>query len=125
MNAVAYRFRSELRDRWRAWIALALLVGAVAGAALLLFAGSRRTGSAHTRFRSEQRAFDFGVAVSCAPDPPATRGPDTNCYDDVARLPAIADATTITTLPAFIETLDGRSNQPNPDDPCDSEAGIV
>ncbi len=125
MSAVGYRFRSELRARWRSWLVLAMLVGAVSAASLAFVAGYRRTGTAHARFRSEQRAFDFGVAVSCAPDRPADRGPDTSCYDDVARLPAIGDATTITTLPAFIETLDGRSIQPNPDDPCDSEAGIV
>lgn len=125
MSAVAYRFRSELSDRWRAWVALALLVGAVAGASLLLLAGSRRTGSAHDRFRSEQRAFDVGLELACGHGPPSAEGGDTSCFDDVGRLPAVADATSVTTLPAFIETLDGRSIQPNPTDNCDSEAGVV
>ncbi len=125
MSAVAYRFLSELRDRWRAWVALALLVGAVAGASLLLLAGSRRTGSAHDRFRSEQRAFDVGLQVSCGHGPPSGTGGSTSCFDDVARLPAVADATPVTILPAFIETLDGRSIQPDPTDPCDTDAGVV
>ena len=124
MKAVAYRFRGELRTRWRAWLALAMLVGVVAGTSLALFAGSRRTGSAHERFRSAQRAFDVGLQVLCRPD--AARGAGgTGCFADFARLPAVADATTVSTLPAFIETLDGRSVQPNPDDPCDSTPGVI
>ena len=123
MSAVAFRFRSELRARWRAWLALAILVGLAGGASLMLWAGSRRTGSAHERFRSAQHAFDVGLQVSCRPGA-ETEG-DTSCFDEVGRLPAVADASTVTSLPAFIETLDGRSIQPNPDDPCDSEAGTV
>jgi ABC-type lipoprotein release transport system permease subunit len=125
MSAVAFRFRCELRRRWRAWLALAILVGAAAGGALMLFAGSRRTGSAHERFRSAQHAFDVGLQVVCRPGAANAEGGDTNCFDVVGRLPAVAEVTTVTSLPAFVETLDGRSIQPNPDDPCDSEAGTV
>jgi hypothetical protein len=90
----------------------------------MLWAGSRRTGSAHERFRSSQRAFDVGLQVSCRPQVRDSRG-DTSCFAAVGRLPAVADATTVTSLAAVIETLDGRSIQPNPDDPCDSDAGAV
>lgn len=124
MSAVAYRFGSELRARWRAWLALAILIGLAGGASLMLFAGSRRTGSAHDRFRSSQRAFDVGLEVSCKPELRDNRG-DTSCFTAMARLPAVADATTVVSLPSLIETLDGRSIQPNPDDPCDSDAGAV
>ena len=125
MSAVAFRFRGELRRRWRAWLALAILVGAITGGALMLFAGSRRTGSAHERFRSAQRAFDVGLQVLCRPGAAEAESNDTSCFDEVGRLPAVAAATGIASLPAVIETLDGRSIQPNPDDPCDSEAGTV
>ncbi len=124
MSAVGYRFRSELRARWRAWLALAILIGLAGGASLMLFAGSLRTGSAHERFRSAQRAFDVGLQVSCKPEVRDNRG-DTSCFAAMARLPAVADATTVVSLPSLIETLDGRSIQPNPDDPCDSDPGAV
>ena len=123
MSAATYRLRSELRNRWRAWLALAMLVGAVAGASLVLVAGSRRTGSAHDRFRNTQRAFD--VAVSCGRITSQGAGEDTSCFHDLVRLPAVAGATIVTTTPALIATLDGRSIQPDPSDPCYSGPGLV
>ena len=98
MSAVAFRFRGELYRRWRAWLALAILVGAVTGGALMLFAGSRRTGSAHERFRSAQHAFDVGLQVLCRPGAAETESRDTSCFDEVGRLPAVADATMLTSL---------------------------
>ena len=90
----------------------------------MLFAGSRRTGNAHERFRSAQHAFDVGVLVRC---PEASARPDAaaDCRAEVAGLPAVAEATTVTRLPALLETIVGRSIQPNPDDPCDSDPGVV
>src|SRR5688572_18647505 len=58
MTAVSYRFRAELRTRWRAWLALALLVGLAGGAVLALAAGARRTDTAYSRFLSAQNAYD-------------------------------------------------------------------
>ena len=40
-------FRAELRRRWRAWLALALIVGAFAGAVEAAAAGARRTDAAY------------------------------------------------------------------------------
>ena len=40
-------FRAELRRRWRAWLALALVVGAFAGAVEAAAAGARRTDAAY------------------------------------------------------------------------------
>lgn len=50
MAAVGYRLRAELRWRWRVWLALAAVVGLVAGAVLAIVAGARRTQSAYPRF---------------------------------------------------------------------------
>lgn len=125
MHAVTYRFRSELRVRWRAWLALAMLVGAVAGTALLLLAGSRRTASAYERFTSSQAAYDVGVVVSCEPAAPPSGRAEPGCHDAVARLPAVELATTASSFPAFIETLDGRSLQPEDTDACYSGPGVV
>jgi hypothetical protein len=122
---VTYRFFSELRQRWRAWFALAMLVGAVAGTAIVLVAGSRRTGSAYERFASAQRAYDVGVVVSCTRGEPPTGRAEAGCHAAVARLPAVRDATTLSSFPASIETLDGRSIQPDQADACYSGPGDV
>ncbi len=116
MRAVAFRFRAEWRAGWRAWVVLAVLVGAVAGTALVLVAGSRRTGSAHERFLAEQHAMDVVVSVECAND----RG----CADRVGRLPAVEYSTTVSNFPAYAETVDGRSLQ-FADDTCYSGPGQV
>ncbi len=56
MSAVFLRLRSELRARWRSWLALALLVGLGGGAALAAAAGARRSESAYPRFLKLQKA---------------------------------------------------------------------
>ncbi|MGQ0431250.1 MAG: ABC transporter permease [Microthrixaceae bacterium] len=58
MTAVAYRFRSELRDRWRSWIAVALVIGLAGGVVLALLAGARRTDDAYPRFLRTNDAYD-------------------------------------------------------------------
>ena len=125
MGAVTYRFLCELRARWRAWLVLAMLVGAVAGISLALLAGSRRTGSAYARFVTAQRAVDVVLAVSCTRDSSPGADVDTSCYDAVAHLPAVAGATTVSELPAFVETLNGQSVQPDRTDGCYSGPGLV
>ncbi len=126
VSGVGYRFRAELRTRWRSWLALALLIGAVGGVVVVLAAGSRRTGSAHARFLSTSHAYDLGVATFCAPDLRLNgSGPDLGCQDEIARLPAVADAAVISELPALVETIDGKSVQPDATDPCYSGPGQV
>jgi hypothetical protein len=41
--------RAEGRDRWGAWLALALVVGLAGGVVLTAAAGAQRTGTAFTR----------------------------------------------------------------------------
>jgi ABC-type lipoprotein release transport system permease subunit len=87
MAAVWYRFRAELRTRWRAWFGLALLVGVAGGAVLALVAGARRTDSAYQRFLRSQDAYD--VLVKNIPDE------NTALFDpaEVERLPQVAAST--------------------------------
>jgi len=86
--------RAELRVRWRAWLAIAIVAGIGWGAVLTAVAGARRTESAFPRF----------VAFSRAPD--ALMTPDGIGYRgytaDVARLPEVAAAGPIAGMNAFI-----------------------
>src|SRR3954451_2427 len=130
MRAVVYRFRGELRTRWVARLVLAVLIGAVAATVLVFAAGARRSGSAHDRFRAANNGFDVGVATQCrpmkrSPQPPSELPPQDSCHDELARLPAVDAAATVGVVAAYIETLDGRSLQPDPSDPCYSDAGNV
>ncbi|MGZ4139716.1 MAG: FtsX-like permease family protein [Actinomycetota bacterium] len=61
MTAVWIRLRAELRARWRAWLALSLMVAVFFGPALSAFGGARRTNSVYPRFLKEQRAWDVVV----------------------------------------------------------------
>ena len=59
-------FRAELRRRWRAWLALALIVGAFAGVVEAAAAGARRTDAAYPSLLAWSRAPD--VLVFSFPD---------------------------------------------------------
>jgi hypothetical protein len=61
MPAVWYRFRAELRTRWRAWLGLAVLVGVAGGVVVALAAGARRTETAYPRLLAAQRPYDTVV----------------------------------------------------------------
>jgi ABC-type lipoprotein release transport system permease subunit len=85
MAAVWLRFRAELRTRWRALLAVALLVGLAGGAALAAFAGARRTDTAFERLVEQTEAWD----VLVNPD----LGSDSALDDrDVASLPYVEAA---------------------------------
>jgi predicted lysophospholipase L1 biosynthesis ABC-type transport system permease subunit len=60
--AVWVRVRSELRTRWRAALALAVLVGITGGVVMAASAGARRTHTAYTRFVTAQNAWDITIA---------------------------------------------------------------
>src|SRR5262245_66217594 len=85
MAAVWYRFRAELRGRWPALVALALVAGIAGAATLAAIAGGRRTDTAFARMLAATRAPD----VLANPD----FGNDSNLdVDAVRRLPMVADA---------------------------------
>lgn len=62
-GAVLYRWRAELRARWRSWLALALLLALMGGAVQALVAGARRTDSAFSRLAAAEGAphVQFGT----------------------------------------------------------------
>lgn len=71
MRAVVYRLKAEARERWLAWLAVAVLVGLVGGVAMALVAGARRTDGVYDRFLAETspsdvlftQSPDFGLTV--------------------------------------------------------------
>ncbi|MBA2437473.1 MAG: FtsX-like permease family protein [Acidimicrobiia bacterium] len=82
MAAVWACVRSELRQRWKATVVLAVLVGLVGGVAMFGVAGARRTSSAMDRFLAYNLPFDVFVF-----------GEELN-IDAVAALPQVADIDT-------------------------------
>jgi hypothetical protein len=89
VNAVWFRFRAELRTRWRAWLGLGLLVGVAGGVVIALSAGARRTESAYSRLVDAQRPYESvvfdGGFLGDLPVPP-------DFLDRVAALPNVAEA---------------------------------
>src|SRR5206468_6898412 len=73
MNAGWMFLRTELRRRWRSWLALALIVGAFAGAVEAAAAGARRTDAAYPAL----------LAWSNAPDLLAASGPDRSLFCNI------------------------------------------
>ena len=61
MGAVWLRLRAELRHQWRAWLALAVLLGVIGGIALTAAAGARRTDTAYPRFLRASHAAQLAV----------------------------------------------------------------
>lgn len=87
MTAVWYRFRVELRSRWRAWLGLAVLVGLAAGAVMALAAGARRTDTAYARFLVAHNAYDVMVI-----DYEERGFPGVGGFDEIAALPSVEDS---------------------------------
>jgi hypothetical protein len=73
MGGIALRVRSDLRRRWAAWLALALLVSVLVGGVTAIAAGARRTDSAYERFVDQTRAPNLFVFNT--PDPSFARLP--------------------------------------------------
>src|SRR5215470_13571386 len=84
MGAVWLRLRAELRRQWRAWLALAVLLGVIGGIALTAAAGARRTDTAYPRFLRRSNAADLLVS-------PARSGFH-GYFRAIARLPEVASS---------------------------------
>jgi ABC-type lipoprotein release transport system permease subunit len=91
MAAVWYRFRAEFRTRWRAWLALALIVGVAGGAVLALAAGARRTDTAYQRFLRSQDAYDVLLITTSDVFGAETSRTAQFDLDEVRRLPEVAE----------------------------------
>ena len=90
MAVVRLLFRAELRQRWRSWLLLALLVALVGGLVLAGIAAGRRTAAA---FPAYLRVHGFDIIVYSATPLPT-----------LARLPDVASVTTVGSLAAGAPT---------------------
>jgi FtsX-like permease family len=84
LAVVRLLFRAELRQRWRSWLLLALLVALVGGLVLAGIAAGRRTESA---FPDYLRVHGFDAIIYSATPQPT-----------LARLPDVASVTTVASL---------------------------
>ncbi|MDQ3640177.1 MAG: FtsX-like permease family protein [Actinomycetota bacterium] len=102
MAAVWYRARAELRRRWRATLALTLLVGLAGAVVLTVVAGSRRSASAYDRFREASRSADLLLVVD----------PDPARLEQVERLPQVE---TLARIAVFSVRPEGTDQAPGLD----------
>lgn len=84
MGALSLRLRAELRQRWRVWLALAILLGVVGGIALAATAGARRTDTAYPRLLHWSHAADLAVSP--------VRSGFHGYFRALARLPEVSSA---------------------------------
>jgi hypothetical protein len=107
LGAVGLLFRSELRRRWRSWLAIAALVSLAGGLVLAAAAAGRRTGSAFPHFVAEH-GFDVGV-YSSRPLP------------RLAKFPEVSSATEL------VGTVDGQPtcDCTHPINPTDLSVGVL
>ena len=78
--------RAESRARWRAWLALVLVVGLAGGVVLAAAAGAQRTGTAFTRLLAASHAADVSVGVN---------GNGQGYDNALARLPGVSGETRV------------------------------
>src|SRR6266571_5098992 len=64
MSAIWFRARAELRARWRASLALALVIGLAGGMVIAAAAGARRQDAAFPKFRASTNTAQTGIANS-------------------------------------------------------------
>ncbi len=101
--------RADMRQRWRALLGLALLLGLVGGVVLTAAAGAQRTDTAYPRLLSWANATQFDIT-------PKGTGL-TGYYTALARLPRIAAFTTEslyqTSLPSDLRTVVESESSPD------------
>jgi ABC-type lipoprotein release transport system permease subunit len=105
----ALLLRVEGRTRWRGWAAIAVVAGGIAGVLLAMFAGAQRTETAYNRFVVASSAFD--VAVTNGGTTPGNLNRQFD-FEEVARLPEVADAAVANYYFAYGATPSGRQIVP-------------
>lgn len=101
MGAVWMCARAQMRARRRATIALAMLLGVMAGAASAAGVGARRTETAYPRFAERYRGFDVSVSTG---DHPETE----RIFERIAAMPLVRSSARASLFLARVRTAGGR-----------------
>lgn len=99
MAVVWMRARAELRQRWRSWLALTLLVGIVGGVGIAAAAGARRTSTAFDRLLIVSKAHDVEIQ-------PVEEVPE-GTLDRIAALPQVSADGKVALFPAGAQARGG------------------
>src|SRR2546429_6307019 len=94
------RLSSELRSRWRSWLALALRIGLAGGAAVAAAAGARRTETAYPRFVQAQNGYDLIIGGSSGKIDPGRALAKIEALPEVAQWARIDMAASSAILPS-------------------------
>jgi hypothetical protein len=113
MAALRIRFRTQLRARWHAWLAVALLAGGLAGLVVGAAAGSVRTHGSYRRFLASINTADVYV------DPFVGFGDDSFPLGRVARLPQVAGSERNLHLAVISRSRSGRPIFPDGPSPVE------
>ena len=84
MTALRIRLRAALRTRWRSWLSLGLLAGALGGLAIGIAAAAKRTDGSYRRFLGSINGADVYV------DPFLSEKGDSISLERVEKLPQVA-----------------------------------
>ena len=108
MSAVWVRSIRDLRARWRAWLAIALMAGVAGGVVMAAAAGARRTDTAVSRFLVRAHAQNAFVGADPSLFPTIATLPQVRTAAALSRMlmadeAATAQATDVSTL-AFMDT---------------------
>ncbi len=112
--------RADARRSWPSWLALGVLVGLAAGAAMAAAAAGNRTDSAYRDLRDETAAMDGAIVLTCMVEDPAA----CPTVEELRRWPGVAGAARFATDAVPILDFDGHLVQAN-SDTCYSGSGAV
>jgi hypothetical protein len=102
MPALRIRFRAQLRSRWRAWLALSVVAGLLAGVVIGTAAAAKRTAGSYRRYLASINGADVYV------DPFVSAHGDSLPLDPVAALPQVAHTERSLQLAIIVRSRKGR-----------------
>jgi ABC-type antimicrobial peptide transport system permease subunit len=103
MATVWLELRADLRQRWRALLSLALLLGLIGGVVLTAAAGARRTDTAYPRLLSWASASQANII-------PGADGYPADYYAALAKLPQVAQLSTAVLYQVVLPTATHADN---------------
>ena len=113
MTAVWMRFGSELRGRWRAWLALAVLAGLFGGAVVAAAAGARRTDTVVDRFIEERDPPDVFMVPLFGAQELGPQLAEKLSLDNLLKLNSVAAGRHLLLMPTNLNLEIGATDDPS------------